>query len=363
MNAPNASPDDHSAPSSRIVVLAGGVGGSRFVRGVAAAWPAAQIDVIVNTADDITLHGLRICPDLDTMTYALGGAIDPGRGWGLADEGWRIMAELAAHAAEPTWFSLGDRDIATHLIRTQMLNAGFGLAAVSQALSKRWLPADTRIILHPMSEDRVETHVVIEDPDADGGRRAVHFQEFWVRLKARPLVRSVVLVGVESARPTAGLAGIIAAADLILFAPSNPVVSIGPILAVPGLRESLVRAAAPTVGFAGILGGAPVLGMADKLLPAIGVAVDAAAVGLHYGSRHKGPRNKDPRHEGSQDTGSGLLDAWLMHSSDADSVSRVREAGLACEATGLLMTEPAATAKFIRRGAELVAFSEAGHDR
>lgn len=327
-------------------MLAGGVGGSRFVRGVSAAWPQAQIDVIVNTADDITMHGLRICPDLDTMTYALGGAIDPDRGWGLADEGWRIMAELSAHAAEPTWFSLGDRDIATHLIRTQMLNAGFGLAAVSQALSKRWLPANTNIVLHPMSEDRVETHVVIDDPAAEGGRRAVHFQEFWVRLRAQPTVRSVAFVGIERARPTAGLAELIADADLILVAPSNPVVSVGPILAVPGLKAILTRAAAPIVGFSGILGGAPVLGMADKLLPAIGVAVDAAAVGLHYGCRR-----------GGSGTDAGLLDAWVMHSSDADSVSRVQDAGLACAATELLMTDPEASARFIREGAELVGFS------
>lgn len=323
------------------------------MRGVALAWPTARIDVIVNTADDITMHGLRICPDLDTLTYALGGAIDPERGWGLADEGWRIMAELTAHAAEPTWFSLGDRDIATHLIRTQMLNAGFGLAAVSQALSKRWLPADSNITLHPMSEDRVETHIIIDDPDSAGGRRAVHFQEFWVRLRAQPAVHSVALVGIEGARPTPGLSALIADADLILLAPSNPVVSIGPILAVPGLRRLLVEAKAPVVGFAGILGGAPVLGMADKLLPAIGVAVDAAAVGLHYGARPGG----------STGSRGGLLDAWVMHTSDADSVPLVREAGMLCAATELLMTDPQASARFILRGAELVGFAGAGNDR
>lgn len=332
------------------MVLAGGVGGSRFVRGVAEAWPGARIDVVVNTADDITLHGLRICPDLDTMTYALGGAIDPERGWGLADEGWRIMQELRAHEAEPTWFSLGDRDIATHLIRTQMLNAGFGLAAVTQALSKRWLPADSVITLHPMTEDRVETHIVITDPAADGARRAVHFQEFWVKHHAQPAVHSVAFVGIEAARPTPGLADVIAAADLILVAPSNPVVSIGPILAVPGLRDLLTRATAPIVGFAGILGGAPVLGMADKLLPAIGVAVDAAAVGLHYGPR-AGTGDPDP-------TASGLLDAWVVHTSDADSVPRIHAAGLACTALDLMMSEPPATARFILAGADLVDLPE-----
>lgn len=304
------------------------------MRGVRTAWPEAHVDVVVNTADDVTMHGLRICPDIDTMIYALGDAIDPDRGWGLADEGWRIMAELKAHGVEPTWFALGDRDIATHLIRTQMLQAGFGLADVTAALSKRWLGEQHAVTLWPMTEDRVETHIVI---DGEDGPRAIHFQEFWVRHHAEPAVRQVTQVGIEKATPTGGLDDVFAAADLVLLAPSNPVVSIGPILGVPGMRELLLSCSAPIAGFSGILGGAPVLGMADKLLPAIGVEVDAAAVGLHYG-----PRDRD-----------GLLDAWIMHTSDRHSLPRLDEAGMRAEAVDLLMTSPDHTAHFVKAGAEL----------
>lgn len=307
------------------------------MRGVRRAWPEAHVDVVINTADDVTLHGLRICPDIDTMTYALGGAIDPDRGWGLADEGWRIMAELKAHGAEPTWFALGDRDIATHLIRTQMLQAGYGLKDVTAALAKRWLGEQDTLTLWPMTEDRVETHIVIEEDDAT---RALHFQEFWVRHHAAPPVRSVAQVGIEDSRPTTGLDEVYARADLVLIAPSNPVVSIGPILAVPGMRELLLATGAPIAGFAGILGGAPVLGMADKLLPAIGVEVDAAAVGLHYGARDAG----------------GLLDAWIMHLSDHESLPRLDEAGMRAEAVDLMMTSPEHTAHFVKAGAELAGF-------
>lgn len=316
----------------QIVVLAGGVGGSRFVRGVRSAYPGARVTVVGNTADDITLHGLRICPDLDTMTYALAGAIDPERGWGLADEGWKIMAELRAHSAEPTWFGLGDRDIATHLIRTQMLAAGYPLSEVTRALAQRWLGADSPVTLLPMSEDRVETHVRIRDEASPSGQRVVHFQEFWVRLHAEPEVLGVVQVGIEESRPAAGVLEAIAGADLVLVAPSNPVVSIGPVLAVPGIRDAVRATPAPVIGFSGILAGAPVLGMADKLLPAIGVEVDAAAVGLHYGSRHA----------------DGVLDRWVIDTDDAASLARLRRGGLDALAHPLLMTTPELTAAFIR---------------
>ena len=164
----------------RIVILAGGVGGSKFVLGVRRAYPTAELTVIANTADDITLHGLRICPDLDTIMYTLGGGGDPVRGWGRQDEGWRVMEELAAYGVEPAWFSLGDRDVGTHLIRSQLLNAGNRLSEVTTALCSRWLAGDPRLRLLPMTDDRVETHVTIADPDAPGQQRAVHFQEDWV---------------------------------------------------------------------------------------------------------------------------------------------------------------------------------------
>jgi LPPG:FO 2-phospho-L-lactate transferase len=315
----------------RIVILAGGVGGSKFVLGVRRAYPTADLTVIANTADDITLHGLRICPDLDTIMYTLGGGGDPVRGWGREDESWRVMQELASYGVEPTWFSLGDRDVGTHLVRTQMLNAGYPLSAVTTALGTRWLAHDQQLRLLPMTDDRVETHVTIADPDAPDQLRAVHFQEYWVRLRAQPDALAVTQIGLETARPAPGVIEALQQADLILVAPSNPVVSIGPILAVPGLRDGVQRAPAPVVGFSGILGGSPVLGMAHRLLPAIGVDVDAAAVGLHYGARSRG----------------GVLDAWAMDTADAASAERVQQAGLRAVVTDLIMRDPASTAAFV----------------
>ena len=315
----------------QIVILAGGVGGSRFAAGALRAYPEADVTVVGNTADDITLHGLRICPDLDTIMYTLGGGGDEQRGWGRQDESWRALEELVAYAAEPTWFAIGDRDLATHLVRTQLLNAGYPLSEVTAALTRRWLAAEPRVRLVPMTDDRVESHVTIADEAAPGGRRAVHFQEYWVRLHARPRALALNLVGIESTRPAPVVAEALAAADLILVAPSNPVVSIGPILAVPGMREALRASSAPVVGFAGILGGAPVLGMAQHLLPAIGVEVDAAAVAEHYGARSRG----------------GVLDIWAMDLADARSADRVRAAGLRPVITELIMRDPEATAAFI----------------
>ncbi len=322
----------------QIAVLAGGVGGSRFVRGVRQAYPDATVTVIVNTADDIRLHGLHISPDLDTMMYSLGGGIDPERGWGRAEESWRVSGELAAYGVEPSWFGLGDLDLATHLVRTQMLDAGYPLSAVTEALCARWLRGADGLRLVPMTDDRVETHVVIDDEDSPSGRRAVHFQEYWVKLHAVPAARQVICVGVDRARPAAGVVEAIGEADLVLVGPSNPVVSIGPILAVPGIRTAIRSARGPVIGFSGIIGGAPVLGMAHRLLPAIDVSVDAAAVGVHYGAR----------------SGTGVLDGWVVDRVDAELVAGIRAAGLISDSTDLIMRNPSSTADFIRFGVKLV---------
>jgi LPPG:FO 2-phospho-L-lactate transferase len=331
----------HTDPVQQIVVLAGGVGGSRFVRGVRHAYPDATITVVVNTADDITLHGLHISPDLDTMMYSLGSAIDPERGWGRADESWRVSGELAAYGVEPSWFGLGDLDLATHLVRTQMLDAGYPLSAVTRALCSRWLasddPSGQRLAMLPMTDDRVETHVVIDDPDSPSRLRAVHFQEYWVRLRAEPVARRVLQVGIEESAPAPGVQEAIEEADLVLVAPSNPVVSIGPILAVPGIGDGLRTTAAPVIGYSGIIGGSPVLGMAHRLLPAIGVRVEAGAVGRHYGAR----------------SGGGVLDAWIVDNTDAEGLPDVRAAGLIAGSTDLIMREPAATAAFVDHGVKL----------
>ncbi|WP_407838919.1 2-phospho-L-lactate transferase [Streptomyces sp. DSM 116496] len=313
----------------RIVVLAGGIGGARFLRGLQSAVPDADITVIGNTGDDIHLFGLKVCPDLDTVMYTLGGGINEDQGWGRTDESFTVKEELAAYGVGPTWFGLGDRDFATHIVRTQMLGAGYPLSAVTEALCDRWQPG---VRLLPMSDDRVETHVAITDSQT-GERRVVHFQEYWVRMRAAVDAEAVVPVGAEQAKPAPGVLEAIAAADVILFPPSNPVVSVGTILAVPGIREAVAAAGAPVVGLSPIVGGAPVRGMADKVLAAVGVESTAAAVALHYGPE--------------------LLDGWLVDTADAEAVTEVEAAGITCRAVPLMMTDLAATAEMARAALEL----------
>jgi LPPG:FO 2-phospho-L-lactate transferase len=262
----------------RITVLAGGVGGARFLRGLKAAAPNAEITVIGNTGDDISLFGLHVSPDLDTVMYTLGGGISEEQGWGRADETFTVLHELTAYGAGPEWFSLGDRDFATHIVRTSMLADGVPLSAVTRALAERWQPGVT---LLPMTDDRVETHVVLAG-EAGAERRTVHFQEWWVRLHAEVPAAKILFTGAETATPAPGVLAAIAAADCVLLPPSNPVVSVGAILAVPGIAEA-VRAKT-VVGVSPIIGGAPVRGMADACLTAIGVETTAAAVAGHYGA-------------------------------------------------------------------------------
>ncbi|MFD8599912.1 2-phospho-L-lactate transferase [Kitasatospora sp. NPDC059646] len=318
----------------RITALAGGIGGARFLRGLrAAVSPGDEITVIGNTGDDIHLYGLKVCPDLDTVMYTLGGGIHEEQGWGRTDETWSIKEEMKAYGVGPEWFGLGDRDFATHIVRTQMLAAGYPLSAVTEALCARWQPG---VRLLPMSDDRVETHVRITDAD---GPRVVHFQEYWVRLHAAVDAEAIVPVGADTAKPAPGVLEAVAGADVVLLPPSNPVVSIGTILAVPGIREAVAGTSAPVVGLSPIVGGAPVRGMADKVLAAVGVETSAAAVAEHYGSRASG----------------GLLDGWLVDSSDADAVARVEAAGITCRAVPLMMSSVEATAEMARTALALAA--------
>ncbi len=307
----------------KIVVLAGGTGGARFLRGVRAAAPEAEITAVVNTGDDVTMHGLRICPDLDTIVYTLGGGIDEERGWGRAGESWTVKEELAAYDADPTWFGLGDRDLATHLVRTRMLDAGYPLSAVTAALATRWQPGITVL---PMSDQRVETHVVVTDPGT-GRPQAIHFQEWWVRHRAALEASAFVQVGVHDARPGPGVVEAFADADAILLAPSNPVVSIGTILGVPGLRAALIASPARIAGVAPIVGGSVLRGMADRCLPVLGIDVSAEGVGRHYGARRD----------------DGLLDAWLVAPGDPADVP-----GVDVRQVPLLMSSPEATEALAR---------------
>ncbi len=285
--------------------------------------------MVANTADDIWVHGLKVCPDLDTVMYTLGGGIDAARGWGRADESWSVKEELAAYGVEPGWFGLGDRDVATHLVRTQMLEAGFPLSAVTAALCRRWQPG---VRLLPMSDDRVETHVAVDDAASPSGRRVVHFQEYWVGLRAQVPAEAVIVVGQEDSAPAPGVIDALTDADLVVLPPSNPVVSIGTILDVRGVREALRATSAPVVGVSPIVGGTHVRGMAAQLLTAVGVETTAGAVAESYGARATG----------------GVLDGWLVDVTDSAEVSRVEAAGIACRAVPLMMTDAGATAAMVR---------------
>lgn len=332
----------------KLAVLVGGVGGARFLLGVqrllglgrfADGESADQrgLTAIVNVGDDAWMHGLRICPDLDTCMYTLAGVVDDDRGWGHRDETWQAKAELAAYGMGPDWFSLGDRDLATHLVRTQLLHADYPLSAVTEALCDRW-PLGARLL--PASDQRCETHVVITDP-ADGQQRAVHFQEWWVRHRAQVPTHSFAFVGAENAAAAPGVLEAIAEADAVLLAPSNPVVSIGAVLAVPGIRGALRSTPAPVIGFSPIIGGKPLRGMADACLDAIGVATSAAAVGALYGSRQ----------------GTGVLDYWLVHDGDNETDGAETDGaaidGVTVATAPLLMTDPDATAAMVAAGLDL----------
>jgi len=311
----------------RITVLAGGVGAARFLRGLCAAAPDAEITVIGNTGDDFTPFGLHVSPDLDTVMYTLGGGISEEQGWGRAGESHVVLGELAAYGAGPDWFGLGDLDIATHILRNQVLASGGTLSEATARLCERWQPGVT---LLPMSDDPVRTHVTVE---LDGREQELHFQEWWVRLRAAVPARKIEAVGAAQAKPAPGVLEAIAAADFVLFPPSNPVVSIGVILAVPGIADAI--RAQPVVGVSPIIGGAPVRGMADACLTAIGVATSATAVAAHYGP--------------------DLLNGWLVDEQDKDAVDAPELTGIAVRARPLYMTDMAASAEIARAAINLAA--------
>jgi LPPG:FO 2-phospho-L-lactate transferase len=311
----------------RITVLAGGVGAARFLRGLKAAAPDADITVVGNTGDDITLFGLRVCPDLDTVMYTLGDGINESQGWGRTGETFEIRDELAAYGVGPDWFTLGDRDFATHIVRTQLLTEGRPLSAVTEVLCQRWQPG---VRLLPMSDDQIETHVLIDEGD---GPRYVHFQEWWVRMHAAVPASAIVAVGAAEAGPAPGVLEAIAAADVVLFPPSNPVVSVGTILSVPGIQEAV--AAKTAVAVSPIIGGAPVRGMADACLTAIGVPTTAVAVGAHYGA--------------------GLIDGWLVDDQDKEAAADPALAGIEVRVLPLYMRDLASTAEIARAALDLAA--------
>ena len=307
-----------------ITALAGGVGGARFLRGLrhhldsTPSLRDSTITVVANTGDDITLFGLRVCPDVDTLLYTLGGGVHEAQGWGRADDSHRVQGELAAYGAVPQWFGLGDLDIGTHVVRSQWLGQGATLSEVTARLAARWGLPEQRITLLPMTDVPVETHVVVDD--GEGGEHAIHFQEWWVRMRAAVPARRFVVAGMDRAAPAPGVLDAIRTADLVVLPPSNPVVSIGIILGVPGIRDAVRGSRSPVVGVSPLISGRPVRGHADACLEAIGVESTTAAVAGLY---------------------EDFLDGWLVSDEDAGFLSIGR---LTVEARPLLMSSVGAAA-------------------
>lgn len=307
----------------RVTALSGGVGGARFLRGLLAhldrtpALADSTVTIIGNTGDDITLFGLRVCPDLDTVLYTLGGGVHEGQGWGRSDEGYAVHAELSALGVPPDWFSLGDKDFGTHIARSLWLGQGHSLSEVTARLARRWGLPDRGVTLLPMTDVPVETHVVV---DEGGGPQAVHFQEWWVRMRAAVPAQRFVVAGMDRATAAPGVLDAIRTADVVLLPPSNPVVSIGIILGVPGVRDALRGTRAPVVGVSPLVSGRPVRGHADACLTAIGVSATSSAVAALYAD---------------------FLGGWLVDDSDADAAM---PSGVTSRARPLLMTDISAAA-------------------
>ena len=289
-------------------VLAGGVGAARFLRGLTRLVPPSEVLAVVNVGDDLTHLGLRVCPDLDSITYWLAGVVHPEQQWGRAEETHVVASELERFGHEP-WFTLGDRDLATHLHRTLRLSQGARLSEVTSEVTRAF---GVEVRLLPATDDPVETRITTTDG------RDLHFQEYWVRERGRPEVASVRLAGAEDAVPAPGVIEAIEDAEAVLLAPSNPVVSIGTILAVPGIRAAIERTTAPVVGVSPIVGGEVVRGMAHRLLPAVGAEVSALGVARHY--RH-------------------LLDGWVVDHADATLAAEIRDLQIACAITDTMMDD------------------------
>jgi LPPG:FO 2-phospho-L-lactate transferase len=311
-----------------VVALAGGVGAGMFLRGLVQVVPPDQVTVIVNTGDDLRVHGLHVSPDLDSVTYWLADVADRERGWGRRGETFRATGELRERfGAEGSWFGLGDLDLATHLHRTALMGAGASLSLATARVADRFR---LRTRLLPMSDDPVMTWIVTRTEDGEPSE--LPFQDYWVARRGKDAVEGVRFVGADDASPAPGVLEAIERADAILLCPSNPVVSIGPILAVPGIRQSLARRRAVAVGVSPIVGGGVLRGMADRMLPAIGVEVSAAGVAEHYRE---------------------VMGGWVIDAVDAEQAEPVRELGLRVAVTDTIMVDDGASARLARAALEL----------
>jgi LPPG:FO 2-phospho-L-lactate transferase len=289
----------------KVLALAGGVGGAKLAAGLEATLPPGNLAVVVNTADDFDLWGLRICPDLDTVMYTLAGVANPETGWGIVDESFDSLDMLTRYG-EDTWFKLGDRDLATHILRTARLRVGESLTSVTADLSSA---LGVRSTILPMCDEPVAT--VLDTPDGP-----LEFQEYFVRRRQRDEVLGMRLRGIDDARPTDAVLEALAGADLVAFCPSNPVVSIGPILAVPGMREALASSHAPKVAVSPIVGGRALKGPADRMLASLGHEVSAAGVARMY---------------------EGLVEGMVIDRVDAEERREIEALGMRVLATGAIM--------------------------
>jgi LPPG:FO 2-phospho-L-lactate transferase len=298
----------------RVAALAGGIGAGKFLRGLVRIVAPEDVTAIVNTGDDITMHGLHVSPDLDSVTYWLGDVFDRERGWGRRDETFRATEELRSFDPDQAWFNLGDLDLATHLFRSNLLRAGETLTGATAAVASRF-GVVPRIL--PMTDDPVATRIAVV---ADGDELDLHFQEYWVRRGGRDEVKAVRYEGAERSRPAPGVLEALSKADAIVLCPSNPVASLGPILTVPGLREAVAARRSDVVGVSGIVAGAPLAGMADRLMPAAGAEVTAAGAAEFY---------------------RGLLGAWVIDDADRALIPRIEATGVRVGATDSIMTDDA----------------------
>jgi LPPG:FO 2-phospho-L-lactate transferase len=291
----------------RVCALAGGVGGAKLAAGLQDALPPGDLTVVVNTADDFELWGLRVCPDLDTVMYTLAGLANPQTGWGVAGESFATLDMLALYG-EDTWFRLGDRDLATHILRSDRLRAGEPLSRISAALSAA-LGVQSAVL--PMCDELVST--VLETP---GGR--LEFQEYFVRRGQRDEVLGVELRGIDEARVPDAVSEALAEAGIIVVCPSNPVVSVGPILAVPGMREALKSSSAPKVAVSPIVGGRALKGPADRMLASLGHEVSATGVAGIY---------------------EGILDGMVVDRQDEGERTGIEAVGMSVLVTGAIMRD------------------------
>ena len=298
----------------RVAALAGGIGAGKFLRGLVRVVAPEDVTAIVNTGDDVTMHGLHVSPDLDSVTYWLGDVFDRERGWGRRDETFRATEELRSFDPDQAWFNLGDLDLATHLFRSNLLRAGETLTGATAAVASRF-GVVPRIL--PMTDDPVATRIAVV---ADGDELDLHFQEYWVRRGGRDEVKAVRYEGAERSRPAPGVLEGLSNADAIVLCPSNPVASLGPILAVPGIREAVAARRSDVVGGSGIVAGAPLTGMADRLMPATGAEVTAAGAAECY---------------------RGLLGAWVIDDADRALIPRIEATGVRVGATDSIMTDDA----------------------